>query len=190
MPLSRQDRSRHHVLAQLTGLRPVAPGVPAERRQGRDRRRHSLWSFLYGGIRPRRREGRRQNDHREIFVDWHEPRVLYLVLGIVLMSCADALFTLNLLALGAEEANVFMEALIGRDVSTFLRVKIGMTAVSVVLLAVAAKRHFLGMVPVLRLLQLFCAGYATLIVYELYLFWVILSPIYLPGLERILVLGG
>lgn len=124
-------------------------------------------------------------------MDWHEPRVLYLVLGIVLMSCADALFTLNLLALGAEEANVFMDVLIGRDVDTFLRVKIGMTAISVILLALAARRHFLSLVPVMRLLQLFCAGYATLIIYELYLFWLILSPIHLPGLlERILVLGG
>ena len=135
-----------------------------------ERRSHSAWSFAYGSFRPRRRIGRRAGDHDRVFLDWHEPRVLYLVLGIVLMSCADALFTLNLLAIGAEELNVLMKVLITQDVERFLAIKIGLTGVSAVLLAFAARRRFMGVVPVIRVLQLFCVGYAALIIWELWLF--------------------
>ena len=59
-------------------------------RRGGERRSASLWSLCYGGFRPRRRSGRRGGDEHAIFLDWHEPRVLYLVLAILLMSCTDA----------------------------------------------------------------------------------------------------
>jgi hypothetical protein len=144
--------------------------VRADRRGTLDRRTHSLKSFTYGSFRPRRRNGRRDGDHDRIFLDWHEPRVLYLVLAIVLMCAADALFTLNLLAIGAEEVNVLMLALIVRDVETFLALKIGVTSLSAVLLAIAARRQFLGVVPVYRLLQLFCTAYGVLLAYEIWMF--------------------
>jgi len=140
-----------------------------ERRQQPDRRRHSLKSFLTGGLRPRRRVGRRAGDHHRILLDWHEPRLLYLALGVVLMSCADALFTLNILAGGGEELNGAMRHLIDGDTGRFLAIKIGATGASVVLLVTLANRRFLGRIPVVRLLQLFCGGYAVLMVYEIYL---------------------
>ncbi len=153
---------------RLTGQVPGG-SVLAERRSD-ERRSHSFWSFAYGSFRPRRRHGRRDGDHERVFLDWHEPRVLYLVLAVVLMSCTDALFTLNLLAAGAQEINVIMDALIMHDVRTFLAVKIGSTCLSAVLLAVVARRQFLGFFPVVRLLQLFCAGYVFLLVYEVWMF--------------------
>lgn len=145
------------------------PRHPAERRHRPERRRHSAWSFVYGGFRPRRRHCRREGDHNRTYPDWHESRVLYLALGIMLMSCADALFTLNLLAAGGEELNVIMRALLASDVQHFLWAKIGMTGFSVVPLVVAARRQVLGWLPVERVLQFFCGGYALLIVYEIYL---------------------
>ncbi len=163
-------------LARITGDGGLtAPAVP-ERRDS-ERRSSSVWSFTYGSFRPRRRLGRRDGDHERIFLDWHEPRVLYLVLGIVLMCCADALFTLNLMAIGAEEMNVLMGALIAHDVERFLVMKIGVTCASVVLLAVAARRQFMGMIPVIRVLQLFCAGYAVLILWELWMFSVYIAAL-------------
>ena len=153
---------------RLTGQVPCDP-VLAERRLN-ERRSHSFWSFTYGSFRPRRRHGRRDGDHERVFLDWHEPRVLYLVLAVVLMSCTDALFTLNLLASGAQEVNVIMDALITHDVRTFLAVKIGSTCLSAVLLAVVARRQFLGFFPVVRLLQMFCACYVLLLVYEVGMF--------------------
>jgi len=138
----------------------ASPDTPAERREAADRRRHSAWSFLYGGVRPRR-----------IFLDWHEPRVLYLALAILLMSCADALFTLNLLAVGGEELNVVMRLLLERGTHWFLWSKIGLTAVSVVVLVAAARRRVLGRIPVLWLIKLCFAGYLLLIGWELHLLY-------------------
>jgi hypothetical protein len=156
-------------LARVTGDGGLTqPAIPEQR--DRERRSHSVWSFTYGSFRPRRRVGRRDGDHQRVFLDWHEPRVLYLALAIVLMCCADALLTLNLMALGAEEMNVLMDALIAHDVERFLALKIGVTCASVVLLGVAARRHFLGVIPVFRVLQVFCAGYMVLIIWELWLF--------------------
>ncbi len=103
-------------------------------------------------------------------LDWHEPRVLYVALAVLLLSCTDALFTLNLLLLGAEEANVVMKSMLAHGVESFLAVKISLTAISVVLLVAAARRKFLGMFRVVRLLELICLGYVVLIGYEIWLF--------------------
>lgn len=169
-------------LARLVGGGQLTQPVVPERRDT-ERRSPSAWSFAYGSFRPRRRIGRRDRDDERVFLDWHEPRVLYLVLAIVLMCCADALFTLNLLAVGAQEMNVLMGALIAHDVQHFLVLKIGITCASVVLLGVAARRRFMGFVPVFRVLQLFCAGYGALIVWELWLFatYVWIPPLYAFG---------
>jgi hypothetical protein len=156
------------VLGQLTGEVRVAPGVLSDRRHVSQRRNVSIKSLFYGGFRPRRREGRRNDDHH-VFLDWHEPRVLYLALGVVLMNCADALFTLNILAAGGRELNGIMELAISGDTSRFLMLKIGLTSMSVVFLVMLANRRFMGRFRVMRLLQLFCAGYGVLMVYELYL---------------------
>ena len=100
------------VLAQLTGRVAYAPGVYEDRRTQAARRSHSFWSFVYGSFRPRRRTGRRRGDENHVHFDWHDPGVLYLALSIVLMSCADALFTLNILTAGGSEVNAVMAALL------------------------------------------------------------------------------
>lgn len=148
----------------------VSSGLDDDRRGSADQRGRPIRSFLYGNFRPRRRAHRRgEDDHRFVF-DWHEPRVLYLALSILLLSCVDALFTLNLLHFGAEEANFLMDALLGQSVDQFLMVKIGLTAISLIFLVVSAQRHFMGWFRVERLLQLICIGYFGLIAYEIYLF--------------------
>lgn len=165
----RQPSRAALLLGQLTGRRGPAPGLLHERRGPAQRRRHSAWSFLYGGLRPRRRVGRRAGDEHHMFLDWHEPGVLYLALAILLMSCADALFTLNILAGGGEEVNHLMRVLLGQGAGVFLWAKIGMTALSIFVLAIAARRLVLGGVPVLWLIWLMFAGYAALIGWEVYL---------------------
>ena len=163
-------------LARISANGSLTQPVIPERRDS-ERRSHSVWSFTYGSFRPRRRIGRRDRDHERIFLDWHEPRVLYMALAIVLMCCTDALFTLNLMAVGAEEMNVLMGALITFDVQRFLALKIGVTGASVVLLGIAARRQFMGVIPVFRVLQVFCAGYAGLILWELWLFSVYITAL-------------
>ena len=157
------------LLAQLMGQRPLAPGVYAERRGDGRRRSHSLWSFVYGGFRPRRRIGRRRGDEHHVYFDWHEPSVLYLALGIVLMSCLDALLTLNILSAGGQEVNAIMAAVLGLGSDVFIGTKLALTGGGIVVLAVVARRRLLGRVPVIWLLRLFLGGYAVLIGWEVYL---------------------
>lgn len=157
------------LVSQLTGRRGPTPELTHERRRTNERRGHTLWSFIYGGFRPRRRNGRRGGDEHRTFLDWHEPGVLYLALAILLMSCADALFTLNLLAAGGEELNHVMRVLIGQGTHWFLWAKIGMTSFGIIVLVTAARRVVLGRVPVLALIWLCFFGYVALIGWELYL---------------------
>jgi hypothetical protein len=158
------------VLAQLTGQGSIAPGIRVDRRNRGCRRNRSFRSFLRGNSNPRRRMHRRDDDHNLLLLDFYDPKMLYLALAILLLSCTDALFTLNLLVLGAEELNVFMQAMLDRSVPTFIGVKIGLTAVSVVVLVVVAQRRFMGWFRVVRVLQGICVAYVALIAYELYLF--------------------
>jgi len=169
-------KSQEFVPDQLNGNMDPALGVFEDRREAMDRRREkSLFAFLYGNFHPRRRRSRRSiDDHRYIF-DWHEPHLLYVALAIVLLSCTDALFTLNLLNIGAYEANPLMNGMLQISVDRFLRVKIGLTAVSVVVLVFAAQSQFLGRFRVVNLLYMACFIYAALILYELFLFRQILA---------------
>ncbi|MFQ5634200.1 MAG: DUF5658 family protein [Gammaproteobacteria bacterium] len=173
------------VLGQLTGNKGPAPGLVACRRGPRDRRRRSVGSFLYGNFRPRRRDARRRDDAHHFLFDWHEPRVLYLALTVLLLSCTDALFTLNLLLLGANEANALMQSMLARGVDAFLAVKISLTGIAIVVLVAVARRKFLGLFRVVRLLQIICVGYIGLIAYEIWLFGVIfgvgLADVWIPS---------
>ena len=169
-PVARRGQPPEHdglVLGQLTGDSP-APGVAAERR-GIDRRRRRWWSLLYGSFRPRRREIRRDSDRHWWNLDWHEPKNLYIALAIVLMSAADALFTMNLIAIGAHETNPVLRPLASGDPARFLQVKFTLTGVGVIFLVWAARHQFMGRFPVVRLLQIFCVGYLMLMIWELYL---------------------
>lgn len=167
----RQEKSHGLVLGQLTGDKGPAPGLLADRREGLNRRREkSIHAFVYGNFRPRRRNSRRASDAHHYLFDWHEPHLLYVALTIVLLSCTDALFTLNLLNIGAIEANLFMNEMITVGAEQFLWVKISTTNVSVLALVFVAQRRFMGWFRVIRLLQLICVGYIILIVYEIYLF--------------------
>lgn len=167
---ARSGASTGLVLNQLTGNKGPAPGIVDCRRNVADRRRRSIGAFLYGNFRPRRRGVRRSDDDHRFLFDWHEPRVLYLALAVLLLSCTDALFTLNLLLLGAHEANALMNSMLAEGVDAFLAVKISMTAISIIVLVAAANRKFFGLFRVERLLQLICLGYVVLIAYEIWLF--------------------
>jgi hypothetical protein len=145
--------------------------VTVDRRDAVDRRDGPWRAFLYGNFRPRRRSSRRQADAHYYWFDWHEPRVLYLALGILLLSCTDALFTLNLLHSGASEANPLMASMLATGLDSFVAAKIGITSCSVVLLVVVARRSFVGTFSVEHLLRTIFAGYVLLVCYEVYLFW-------------------
>lgn len=145
--------------------------VTADRRRSVNRRTGFWGALLYGNFRPRRRSSRREVDAHWYLFDWHEPRVLYLALAVFLLSCTDALFTLNLINAGAAEANAVMARMLEVGMNQFVSVKIGMTGFSLIVLVIAARRNFIGPFNVEHLLQAFLAGYVLLIGYEVYMFW-------------------
>ena len=141
-----------------------------ERRRTVNRRNSFLQALLYGNFHPRRRSSRRSSDQHLVWFDWHEPRILYLSLSVLLLSCTDALFTLNLLNMGASEANAFMALMLDLGIDQFIASKILLTGFSLITLAAVARRNFVGSVNVEHLLQIILFGYVLLICYEIYLF--------------------
>ena len=158
------------VLSQLLGAQLVSPGVPTDRRSSPDRRHLTFRSVLYGGIRPRRRQVRRAGDHALPVVDWHESHLLAIAICILLLSCADAFLTLNLLFLGAEEANPLMAALVYHDVAMFTAVKMALTGGGVILLVALSRLRLFGRIKVVQGLYVTLAVYVFLVLYELSMF--------------------
>ena len=159
---------------------PFPQAVTVDRRDSNDRRNGVWRAFLYGNFRPRRRGSRRHVDNHLIWFDWHEPRVLFLSLGVLLLNCTDALFTLNLLNAGATEANAVMASMLSIGIDNFVISKIILTSLSLLALVVVARRKFIGWLTVEHLLQGFFAGYLLVIGYEIYLFWYVFDLDIIP----------
>jgi hypothetical protein len=134
-----------------------------------DRRDQTFWSVIYGGIYPRRTNNRRPADNQKFIVDWHDSGLFMIAMAIILMSLMDALFTLNLLSLGADEINYFMKVLIESGASLFLLVKLAATSCGVLLLVAYSRFRLGGILPVRRVLEILCGVYVCLIIWELYL---------------------
>ena len=145
--------------------RVSSPSGPEERRRG-DRRQHVLRALIHGGLRPRRRSPRRAGDHGVSAVDWHHAQWLAIAVLIVVFSCSDALLTLMLIEHGAYEVNPLMRPLIGGSALAFTLVKVGLTAVGVVLLTLMARLRAFGRIPVGVLLYSLLTVYGALIFYE------------------------
>ena len=135
-------------------------------RRAQERRRDLLRALLYGSFKARRREPRRVDDRSLGSVDWHHPQWLATGLLIVVFSGSDALMTLMLVERGAYEANPLMAPLVGGSGLAFALVKIGLTAVGVLLLTYLARSRAFGRIPVGLLLYTVLAVYCALIVYE------------------------
>ena len=134
-----------------------------------DRRDQTFWSVIYGGIYPQRTYNRRPVDNQKFIIDWHDSGLFMIAMAIILMSLMDALFTLNLLSLGAEEINYFMKVLIESGASLFLLVKLAATSCGVLLLVAYSRFRLGGLIPVRRILEIICGVYVCLIIWELYL---------------------
>ena len=85
----------------------------------------------------------------------------------MLLSCADAFLTLELLARGMIEANPVMAGLLGEGTATFAATKMGMTGVGILMLVFMAKARFLDRIRTGLFLTVFFSGYACLVCYEI-----------------------
>lgn len=143
--------------------------VALNRRTETDRRRSTLRALLVGGLKPRRRNPRRGGESHLAALDWHAAHWLWPALGIMLLSVADALLTLTLISLGADEANPLMEPLVLGSGHAFAVWKLSLTAGGVILLTLLARLRAFGGLPVGVILYTVLGGYMALVGYELWL---------------------
>lgn len=138
-----------------------------EKRQLADRRQFGWRTVMYGFLRSRRHEHRRTGDHDGVFIDWHHPWLFFLAVGTMLLSCADAFLTLELLSRGMIEANPVMAGLMGGGTAVFAASKMAMTGLGILMLVFLARARFLDRIRAGLFLTAFFAGYCCLVCYEI-----------------------
>jgi hypothetical protein len=111
----------------------------------------------------RRRGGRREGEVERIYVDRPGPWVIGGFFALTVLSTADAWFTLDALARGAEEANPVMRAALSLGNTGFVLVKTGVTVVCGAFLALH-KTWRLGRLC----LWIALVGYAVLTAWHFY----------------------
>jgi hypothetical protein len=136
-------------------------------RSSADRRQFSWRTVIYGFTLSRRHAHRRAADTEVIFLDWHHPWLFFLATGTMLLSCADAFLTLQLLDRGMIEANPVMSAVMAQGTATFTSTKLAMTAFGIFVLVFLAKARFLNRLRTGLFLTIFFTFYACLVCYEL-----------------------
>ena len=141
--------------------------VDSDKREEDSRREFSWRTVFYGFIRSRRRANRRTADDDIVFLDWHHPWLFFLATGTMLLSCADAFLTLQLMNVGMVEANPFMQAVMAQSTLLFTSTKLAMTAFGILVLVFLAKSRFLNRFRTGLLLTIFFSCYACLVCYEL-----------------------
>ncbi len=151
----------------------AARAVPADRRDGHDRRRHSWRTVTYCGLhgRGRRRQARRR-DH-SYYLDHYDGRLVLTGLLVLLLSCVDALFTLTLLNKGAYEANYLMARLLEIGHQPFVITKVAVTAAGVLFLLMHAHFRILRVTSGKTMLLFLAGVYGLLIAWEILLIGVI-----------------
>ena len=135
-------------------------------KRANDRRSFSWRTVLFGFARSRRLNLRRVEDAEVVFLDRHHPWLFFLAVGTMIMSCADAFMTLQLLQHGMIEANPVMAAMLGQGTTVFAASKVTMTGTSILILVFLAKTRFLNRVRTGLFLTVFFSFYACLICYE------------------------
>ena len=141
--------------------------VNLEQREAVDRRTLGWRTVVYGFVLSRRRRHRRSAEVDVIFLDWHHPWLFFLAVGTMILSCADAFLTLQLIDRGMSEINPAMHALLSFGTSTFATVKLVLTAGGIFVLVFLAKFHFLDRFRTGLFLTAFFSFYAILVCYEL-----------------------
>jgi hypothetical protein len=141
--------------------------VSIDERASDERRRFSWKTVLFGFTLSRRHAHRREIDNAVIFLDWHHPWLFFLSIGTMLLSCADAFLTLQLLEKGMIEANPVMQAALNQGTAIFISLKLSMTAFGIFVLVFVAKAQFLNRFRTGLFLTMFFSAYACLVCYEL-----------------------
>lgn len=141
-------------------------GEFTERRSRGDRRTFTWRTVLYGFLRSRRRQSRRLSEGEALFTDYHHPWLFFMATSIMVLSFADAVFTLALIERGAIEMNPVMAAAIGKGTHAFATIKMALTSFGILSLVFLARSVFINTIRTGALLTVFFAIYAMLVCYE------------------------
>jgi len=146
----------------------TGPAPPAERRVApADRRRKLMFSLVYGGLRPRRRTGRRTGDRYRPIIDWHGPGLLVSSVLVLVLCVVDAFLTLWLITDGAIEANPLMAPLVHGDIRGFAITKLALTGGGIVTLVALANFRIFRLIRVGAVVHTILLAYLVLVSYEL-----------------------
>lgn len=137
-----------------------------ERRSDLDRRTISRTTHHHHLVGGRRKGYCRRSKQYNYFVDWHTSVHFAVVVGIMMLSAIDALMTTVILSLGGEEINYLMDWAIQKDIHLFVRVKLALTGLGLILLTRYIHFRVFNLFKVSHFMLATLAGYSVLIVYE------------------------
>jgi len=141
--------------------------VISDKRAENDRRALTWRTVFFGYMRSRRHSHRRLVDETIVFIDWHHPWLFFLATGTMLLSCADAFLTLQLIDRGMFEANPLMRWVLDESTLLFTSTKLALTGLGILVLVFLAKSRFMNRFPNGLFLTMFFSFYACLVCYEL-----------------------
>ena len=144
-----------------------SPASASERRVGFDRRGDGTRFVSKYWLIGRRKGGRRDDEARNIYVDRYSTAEWVMVIGILVLSVLDMVFTILHLNAGGTEANPVMAwALEWGGQRAFETVKLASTFLGLFVLLVHIRFRRVKM-----LLTFAFAVYASVFVFHLYLIW-------------------
>jgi len=144
------------------------PRPSIERRVPLERRRSILRALWRGNFDRRRIAPRRDGERHVVVTDWFHPQWLAVAMLILLLCGADAILTLTLINVGANEINPLMDPLVRGSGHSFALWKFGLTATGVVVLTLLARLRYFGR-AVGWVLYGVLGMYCVLVGYELFL---------------------
>jgi Domain of unknown function (DUF5658) len=101
---------------------------------------------------------------------------LAVAIGILLLSAADALMTIRLLDIGADEVNPIMAAVVYRSAAVFATVKMTLTGLGVMVMVMLARYRFMRMIRVDVVMYAVLIGYSALLTYEFWMLRKLIDP--------------
>lgn len=137
-----------------------------DRRTNRSRRIFSWRTALYGYLHSNRRTLRRPEDADCVFVDWHHPWLFFLSVGIMILCCADAFMTLQLIERGMVEVNPVMAIMLAQGTAAFAASKLALTGIGILILVFLARTYFINLFRAGLLLTFFFSAYSCLVCYQ------------------------
>jgi uncharacterized protein DUF5658 len=123
-------------------------------------------AYWHGARHPRRRAGRRATDHR-VVIDWHSPRLLIPVFGILGLCVLDACLTVMLMRHGAAELNPVMALFLPHNLVSFALTKLALTGAGLCVLVACSRMRLFRRIPGEAVVYAVLGVYVWLIAHEL-----------------------